>query len=287
MKKILLFSLTLAGLFLRGQILNPDFESVTSGKPDNWNTTASGYDTYYIRDTLAAHSGSHAAFIKGFGNQSYAIQGAVLGTFTLNARPAALTGWYKCNIVSGDSLVFYVNMYQSPVFTGSVANGFSFTQTSTATYKQFTATIDYSGFPPGNAGSTYIGIYFSGNNVDSQGVTIPQSGTWAMIDELTFVDTPTLATAINAESQNLALERVYPQPATDMVNVVYTLSQTALCKLQLLDLTGKEVKTVFVGEKQLPGRYKAEIDISALAPGIYFSRLAVGNEFKIAKIIKH
>ena len=80
----------LSGSFLQSQILNSSFESVTFGKPDNWNTVANSYNTYYIKDTSDAKAGIHAAYIKGFGAQSYSVQGAVLGTFTLVCAMKAL-----------------------------------------------------------------------------------------------------------------------------------------------------------------------------------------------------
>ncbi len=289
MKKLTLLSIMLSGSFLHSQILNPSFESVTANKPDNWNTAANFYNTYYIRDTSDAKAGLRGAYIKGFSAQSYSVQGAALGTFTMNTRPIALTGWYKSNIVAGDSLVFYVNLYQSSVYSGSVANGFANTLSSTQTYKQFTATINYASFPPGNAGSTYIGIYFSGSNVDAQGYTIPQTGTWAIIDDLAFTYPPpptNTFVAIPEINGKVDVEMIYPQPATDVICFIYSLHETATVDLQLIDITGKSVKTTINNEKQSGGRYKSTIDLSDLAPGVYFAKLKAGNETKVSKIIK-
>jgi hypothetical protein len=207
----------------------------------------------------------------------------------MNTRPIALTGWYKSNIVAGDSLVFYVNLYQSSVYSGSVANGFANTLSSTQTYKQFTATINYASFPPGNAGSTYIGIYFSGSNVDAQGYTIPQTGTWAIIDDLAFTYPPpptNTFVAIPEINGKVDVEMIYPQPATDVICFIYSLHETATMDLQLIDVTGKSVKTNINNEKQSAGRYKSIIDLSDLAPGVYFAKLKAGNETKVSKIIK-
>ncbi|MES2680597.1 MAG: T9SS type A sorting domain-containing protein [Bacteroidota bacterium] len=287
MKKIILLSLGLNALFMQAQIVNPSFESVTNGKPDDWNTVANGYNTYFIRDTSDAKAGIHAAYIKGFGAQSYSIQGAALGTFTMNSRPVALTGWYKCNIVPNDSLVFYSNVHQTSVLTGSVANSYTYSTISSSVYKQFTGTYNYSAFPAvGNGGSAYVGIYFSGTNVDGQGVTIPQTGTWAIIDDLQFVAPTTTFVAINENALNVNVEQLYPQPASDAAFLVYTLGENSISNLHIMDITGKEVKTIFLNEKQTPGRYKAEVDLTNLSPGVYFTRLRVGNEVRVSKIIK-
>ncbi|HOZ87470.1 MAG TPA: T9SS type A sorting domain-containing protein, partial [Bacteroidia bacterium] len=251
-----------------------------------WNTAANGYGSYFIRDTNDAKAGVHAAYIKGFGAQSYSVQGAALGTCTMNARPVSLTGWYKCNIVPNDSLIFYVNLYQNSAFTGSVANSYTYSTVSSAVYKQFTNTFNYSAFPSTNALSAYIGIYFSGTAVDGQGITIPQTGTWAIVDDLQLVAPTTTFVAIRENALNVNVEQIYPQPASEMVYMVYSLRESSASYLHLMDITGKVVKTIFTGEKQTPGRYKAELDMRELAQGVYFAKLTVGSEVRVSKIIK-
>jgi hypothetical protein len=286
MKKNILLFLALLSLYSQAQILNPSFEIVTNGKPNDWNTAANGYGSYFIRDTSDAKTGVHAAYIKGFGAQSYSVQGAALGTCTMNARPVSLTGWYKCNIVPNDSLIFYVNLYQNSDFTGAVVNSYTYSTVSSAVHKQFTSTFNYNTFPSTNALSAYIGIYFSGTNVDVEGSTIPQTGTWSIIDDLQMVAPTTTFVAIRENALNVNVEQVYPQPASEMAFVVYSLRESSASDLHLMDITGKVVKTIFTGEKQTPGRYKAELDLKDLSQGVYFARLTVGSEVRVSKIIK-
>jgi len=287
MRKLLLFASLLSGLFLRAQILNPSFENVTGNKPDNYNLGF--YSTYFIRDTVVPHTGAKAAYIKGYSDTTYVVQGAVLGEFTLTSRPESLTGWYKCNVIPGDSIVFKAFMYKNPDFTGAVCTGYAFTNTSTPVYKQFTTTINYGNFPFGNVGATFISLYLSGTNLDFEGVTIPQTGTWAIIDDLAFIDPPpptNTYVSVAENALNVNVEKAYPLPASDMVFLVYTLKETASCDLLLTDVTGKEVKAIFVGETQSPGRYKAELDLSNLPPGMYFTKLKAGKEVRVTKIIR-
>ena len=145
---------------MQAQILNPGFEAVTANKPDDYNLAP--YTSYYIRDTAAPQSGVKAAVIRGFSGQSYTVQGAVLGVFTVTTTslPQALWGWYKCNIQPGDSLVFNPYVFQTNVFSAS-AFGYSYTTTSSAVYQQFSAPINYtaSAFPGTTVGTVYTGIY--------------------------------------------------------------------------------------------------------------------------------
>lgn len=283
MKKILLCLTILLVLTGKSQILNPSFESVTAGKPNNWNTSFFGYNSYQIRDTAVPHTGSHAAYIRGLSSQSYSIQGAVLGVFSATGTPVSMQGWYKCNLMPGDSLVFNPYVYQTTT-TGPFAPAYSYTTGSSSVYKQFTATFNYSLNSVTSIDTVYTGIYLSGPNLDGQGVVIPQTGTWAIIDDISLTYTTT--TGINKNNNTNAIEKVYPQPSTDISFLIYNIKETSACTLKLLDVTGKEIKTIFENEKQTEGKYKAEIITHDLCKGIYFAVLKINGESRVSKIIK-
>jgi len=289
MKKIILIVLFFGSTLTKGQILNPGFESVTGNKPNNYNQTSDGYGTYFIKDTAVPYTGTRAAYIKGFSNMSYAVQGGVFGIFQTQGKPLALTGWYKCNILPGDSIVFSPYVYASSLVSPNL-QAYAYTTTSTAVYKQFTASFNYTGFSSPTVAIIYTGIYLSGQDVDNIGLTIPKTGTWAIIDDLALTfsttPTPTLNTSVGEYSGNVVVEQIYPQPLTDISLMVYTINETAVVDLFVFDLNGKQVKTIFAGEKQSPGRYKAELDLRDLESGIYFLRLLAGNDIKTLKIVK-
>ncbi|MBA3682326.1 MAG: T9SS type A sorting domain-containing protein [Bacteroidetes bacterium] len=282
MKKILLLALAILSVQLTAQIVNPGFESVTANKPDNYNTTFYNYSSYQIRDTSASHTGSHAAYIRGLSAASYSVQGAVLGVFSTTGLPSSLQGWYKCNIMPGDSLVFSPFVYQTTTSSTRV-QAYTYTLSSNSVYKQFTAPFYYP-FNFGSADTIYVSIYLSGPNNDAEGAFIPQTGTWAIIDDLTLgVD---LSTGLKEKIITEDIEKVYPQPATNMAFMIYNLKETAICELKLYDVTGKEVKTIFYDDKQTPGKYKAEIPVYDIAPGIYYAQLKINNEVKTVKVVK-
>lgn len=283
MKKILLSALAIVCMQLQAQILNPGFESVTANKPDNYNTTFYNYSSYQIRDTSASHTGSHAAYIRGLSAASYSVQGAVLGVFSTTGLPSSLQGWYKCNIVAGDSLVFNPYVYQTTT-SSPFAIAYTYTTGSTNVYKQFTAPFNYAVFPITSADTVFVSIYLSGPNLDAEGVRIPQTGTWAIIDDLQMG--PDIATGISENKIIEGIENVYPQPSTNMAYMIYNLTETSVCELKLMDVTGKEVKTIFNADKQTPGKYKAEIPVYDLPQGVYIAQLKVNGEIRTAKIIK-
>lgn len=283
MKKILLTLTIFSCLLNKGQILNPSFESVTLGKPDNWNTSLFGYNSYQIRDTAVPHTGAHAAYIRGLSSQSYSIQGAALGVFSATGTPISLQGWYKCNIMPGDSLVFNPYVYQT-ITTGPFAPAYSYTTSSSSVYKQFTATFNYSLNSVTSIDTIYTGIYLSGTNVDGQGVSIPQTGTWAIIDDIALTYSTT--TGVKANDNLNFIEQVYPQPSSNIVFLIYNVNENSTSTLKLKDVTGKELKTIFENEKQTYGKYKAEIPVFDLPEGIYFVELKINGESRVSKIIK-
>ncbi|MEO6304675.1 MAG: T9SS type A sorting domain-containing protein [Bacteroidia bacterium] len=283
MKKILLLLLALSGVQLKSQILNPGFESVTANKPNNYNTTFYSYNSYQIRDTSFAHTGSHAAYIRGLTAASYSVQGAVLGVFSTTGLPSSLQGWYKCNIVGGDSLVFNPYLYQTTT-NSPYAIAYSYTTASTSVFKQFTASFNFTTFPIGSADSIFVSIYLSGQGFDAQSVHIPQTGTWAIIDDLQMG--PDINVGMKEEIAEDGIESVYPQPSTNMAFMIYNLTQTSECELKLMDVTGKEIKTIFDIDKQTAGKYKAEIPVYDLAPGVYFTQLKVNGQIRTSKIVK-
>ncbi len=283
MKKVLLLALAICGVNLNAQILNPGFESVTANKPNNWNTPLYNYNTYQIRDTSDSHTGSHAAYIRGVTGQSYALQGAALGLFSTSGLPSSVQGWYKCNIVAGDSLVFNPYLYQTST-SSPYAIAYSYTTASTSVYKQFTASFNFTTFPIASADTVWVSIYLSGQGVDAQNVHIPQTGTWAILDDITLG--PDITTSVKENVVSDDIEKVYPQPATNMAFMIYNLTENSVCELKLADVTGKEVKTIFNDDKQTPGKYKAEIPVYDLAQGVYFAQLKVNGQVRTAKIIK-
>ncbi|MBA2611737.1 MAG: T9SS type A sorting domain-containing protein [Bacteroidetes bacterium] len=283
MKKILLFALAIISLQTKSQILNPSFESVTANKPNNWNTNFYNYSSYQIRDTSASHTGSHAAYIRGLSGASYSVQGAALGVFSTVGLPSSVQGWYKCNIVAGDSLVFNPYLYQTTT-NSPYAIAYSYTTSSTSVYKQFTASFNFTTFPITSADTVFVSIYLSGQSFDAQGVHIPVTGTWAIIDDVTMG--PDINTGIKETVIEDGIEKVYPQPSSNMAFMIYNLTETSVCELKLFDVTGKEIKTIFNEDKQTPGKYKAEIPVYDLPQGVYIAQLKVNGQIRTAKIVK-
>lgn len=80
---------------------------------------------------------------------------------------------------------------------------------------------------------------------------------------------------------------MYPNPATEQLNLKYTLKNEAEVSLSVIDVNGKVVMSG-KSRKEQPGEYKREIDVKQLAEGNYFLSISINgktinNKFVIIK----
>jgi len=278
-KKLLFGILVLTVVQGSSQILNPGFESVTAGKPNNYNQ-GPVYSLYPIRDTSASRTGLHAGAI--YGSVPPAYPGAIINEHTLGPNlPTSLTGWYKFSPQLGDSLVFTLGVYKTGDIANYAPNVPAYIITPAVVYTQFTVAIDYTSYGYTTCDSAFIIIYPTGN-VSSGGYNWAHPGTVAIFDDLAWTFTTTAVAEIN-KSMLLNIENVQPNPVKDYANIVYTLAEPNTVTLKLFDVTGKELLKPINNEHQLKGRYKAELAMDDLPAGVYLYQFSTSSGFTVTK----
>jgi hypothetical protein len=70
-----------------------------------------------------------------------------------------------------------------------------------------------------------------------------------------------------------------PNPAHRQTDVFYSLGAPAVAGLQIVDLAGETIRIESLGQQD-PGTYRHHLDLSRLAPGIYFVVLSVQEDQK-------
>ena len=76
----------------------------------------------------------------------------------------------------------------------------------------------------------------------------------------------------------------YPNPASNTVNVNYSLYNSQYVSIGIYNQIGQEVISV-VKETQKEGTYTYEVNVEKLGTGIYFIRINTGKEIITRKLI--
>jgi glucose/arabinose dehydrogenase len=91
-----------------------------------------------------------------------------------------------------------------------------------------------------------------------------------------------LNTVIGINSSNsgipegYSLEQNYPNPFNPVTTIKYSVPENSFVTLNVYDLTGKEVETLFNGSR-LPGSYSAVWNARNFSSGVYFYTLTAGS----------
>ncbi len=78
---------------------------------------------------------------------------------------------------------------------------------------------------------------------------------------------------------------IYPNPATDQLNVEFSAKNTIVPEIKIFDLTGKMVRhfdKAFILNHEV---FKADLDISDLNTGIYFVKVIQGEQTWSEKLV--
>lgn len=78
----------------------------------------------------------------------------------------------------------------------------------------------------------------------------------------------------------------YPNPTSSNLTFEFNLSSAAVCDLEIFDVYGKKVKTVFVKRSFEAGDYSIQDDLSDLNDGVYFYSLTKDNQKITKKLVK-
>ena len=98
-----------------------------------------------------------------------------------------------------------------------------------------------------------------------------------------FQPHPTSISPIKPIANNSAL-KVYPNPASNVVTVDFTLAKDEQVQLNIVDITGKVIFSNNIGNRDT-GLHSEMIDCSKLSSGLYFVNMKTNTQNKTAKII--
>ncbi len=92
---------------------------------------------------------------------------------------------------------------------------------------------------------------------------------------------------VTSSLEELALDnfKFFPNPANQSVNAQFELRQAGQASVEIQDALGRFVQSRSMGRLE-SGRQQIQVDVSDLAPGIYFFRLTVGEGQRSLKFVK-
>jgi hypothetical protein len=274
MKKFTTVLLSLMSGALMAQIPNPSFENWTSGAPNGWNVLTAAYLPGGVTQSANAHAGTSAVQLNTVALGPYYESGSIetggSSGYVINAgNVASVSGWYILSLAGTDEFAIGVNTKCASNTLSST--GAAIIKTNTAVYKQFTVTQVVS-----NACTTdSLNISFSIFN--GSGYTTP--GSTVTIDDLSL--TPA---GLDEISNNVTLEKAYPNPANNFCNIIYSLPSDGLVNISLYDISGRKIETLLSNTQQSNGRYKLPVDVSTLASGIYVYTITVNGQSYAQKL---
>jgi subtilisin-like proprotein convertase family protein len=118
-------------------------------------------------------------------------------------------------------------------------------------------------------------------NVGAGTYTVTITSNSGCITTLTFTVINDNSTVGISENTNNDILKLYPNPTTNLVNVVYNVNTTDSFIIEVADLQGK----IILSKNMANNNGQLQVDVSTLSDGIYFVNLKTNNNIKTVKLI--
>jgi hypothetical protein len=89
----------------------------------------------------------------------------------------------------------------------------------------------------------------------------------------------------NALASGFALEQNYPNPFNPSTTIAFSLSESGLATLEIFDVLGRRVKTVFKDMYQSIGRHYVVVDLEGYSSGVYYYGFRTGSQRQLKPMI--
>lgn len=131
--------------------------------------------------------------------------------------------------------------------------------------------------PAGQGPLTFYGA-FNATNANNA-----KTGDSIFVSTLSVSEDPT-SVVQNIDADDFSLS-VFPNPATDEVNVKFDLSESSSVEMELYDINGNKADDLFYGT-EINGEVYKSFDLSSYPAGIYFVRLHANHSSALRRIVK-
>jgi len=280
-KKItLLFLFTLSAAICAAQnVPNGGFESWTDGEPDDWTTTNITDFTSVFQEE-PGNSGSYAIRLQSVEiDGDNVIPGIVANGgvedrgFPISVKYTLLEFYYKTSLNYVDQVSYKVIIRDSEsTLLASTSNDIT---EDAADFTRKELPIVYTGIGT----PAYCEIEFL---IEPQSISEPSLDSWFIVDDVELSS----ATGVQDLEKNRNSLKVFPQPASEMLNLtINSEKEINSLNLTLFDLSGKRISAYQFNDIK-PGNTNKTIDVSELIDGVYVLR-TVESDFVTKVLIQH
>jgi len=95
---------------------------------------------------------------------------------------------------------------------------------------------------------------------------------------------PPLSIETNINPKEFFIHQLYPNPFNPVLNIDFEISQAGWVKVNITDITGSMVKTVYEGFEGV-GKHQISWDSETLPSGTYFVTLELNESLKTSKVV--
>jgi len=257
-------------------IPNAGFEDWPGGVLSGWETSNDPPTYVNVTKSTEAHSGASAVRGEvinigagfGFPPQVIADPG-----FPINFRPAALHGWYKTSLMTGD--LFYVSVL---LYKGDVGVGIGTlpVSTSSTVYREFVADIVYV-----NAETPDTAVI----SMHIVGLTgYATTGSYFIVDDLSWGAATEAKEHETGTPARFTLKQNYPNPLNPSTTIRYGLPNRSQVTLTVFNTLGQQVAQLVNGDMEA-GFHEVKFDGSGLSSGVYLYRMQAGSFAETRKLL--
>ena len=79
--------------------------------------------------------------------------------------------------------------------------------------------------------------------------------------------------------------KVFPNPATNKVTVIYSLANNSIVKIELCDVLGKTIKSILPLTEQSLSEYFYTVPLNDFTSGLYFMKIKINNAENVIKLV--
>lgn len=252
-------------------IPNPGFETWANENPVGWSTSNNEFGGYPVTQNPTGHAGSTAARGTFLSQMAAPVMNLYNEAFQPLSIPQAyehLTFYYQLQLGSTEGIEIFTASAQ---FTDAI--GYAVGQTFQIFDRTAnTSTWAFADLPITTVaqGTAAVNVSFTLSGPDAV------AGSYFVVDDVALSNG---ASSVAELGQGGVLGAAWPVPATDAVNLPFTVDAYTAVQVVVYDAVGRGVDREELGDLA-PGRYKQVVDVQGWPNGMYTAvlRTAQGSQ---------